>query len=118
MTINDLKTNTPYIVTNSLYQFKEGDVVFMPNENTIVVQGDGALRLVELVDERMGLAVSGTNGGFLHLNEAADDTGVDRVPGGIDTREFLLRYDETRFEPAENLVCQKTDDSVRVIPNI
>lgn len=122
MNINDLKTKTPYRITQSPYQFLVGDVVYLQNDNTLVLQGDGAFHISTL------FAVSGKDGGALSLNEVvhpcefSDDGILDGLPEEFDTetnmREFLLKYDKTEFEVIANMVCQVTDYTSKVIKKL
>jgi len=116
MKINDLHVRTPYVVTQSKYQFSAGDKIYLLDNNILVVQGDGELHKVELVGGSNGLAVTGTDGGFLTLDErmGSDEFGeitedFDGMKEDIDMRIFLDQYDETEFEPADSMVLLATD---------
>ena len=122
MNINDLGIKTPYRVTKSKYQFEVEDRIYLQDKNVLVLQnGDEELHKATLVGGSIGFAMTGQSGGFIYLDEHVtpscfgDDegNGVDDLPeqfeDGTDMRTFMLKYDETEFEPLNDMVCLSTD---------
>jgi len=120
--INDLQVKKPYEISKSKYQFLIGDRIYLFDRNTLVIQGDGEMHEIELVGGRKGFAVTGTDGGFLALDEKmhpdefreiTEDT--NGIRDDIDMRSFLEFYDETEFVPAENMSLLINDRITKLV---
>ena len=100
MNINNLQIMVPYEVIKSKYQFKIGDIIYLYDNNMLVLQGkNDELRKATLVGGNTGFVMTGDSSGFIYLNDIMDAEDCPKLNlEGIDVKTFLFKYDKTEFE--------------------